>query len=32
MHVERNRYTVPASYANRPISGRLYADRVVMAA
>jgi Transposase and inactivated derivatives len=32
VHVERNRYSVPASYANRPISVRLYADRVVMAA
>ena len=32
VHVERNRYSVPASYANRPISVRLYADRVVMVA
>ena len=24
---ERNRYSVPASYANRPISLRVYADR-----
>jgi hypothetical protein len=32
VHVERNRYSVPASYANRPISVRVYADRVVMAA
>lgn len=31
-HVERNRYSVPASYANRPVSVRLYADRVVMVA
>jgi hypothetical protein len=27
MHVERNRYSVPASFANRSISVRLYADR-----
>ncbi len=32
VHVDRNRYSVPASFANRPISVRLYADRVVMAA
>jgi transposase len=32
VNVERNRYSVPASYANRPISVRLYADRVVMVA
>ncbi len=29
---ERNRYSVPASYANRPISLRVYADRLVFAA
>ncbi|MDH3467710.1 MAG: IS21 family transposase [Gammaproteobacteria bacterium] len=28
----RNRYSVPASYANRPVSLRAYADRVVIAA
>ena len=32
VHVERNHYSVPASYASRSISVRLYADRVVMAA
>ncbi|MFZ5502227.1 MAG: IS21 family transposase, partial [Pseudomonadota bacterium] len=29
---ERNRYSVPASYANRPISLRVYADRLQFAA
>ena len=29
---ERNRYSVPASYANRPISLRVYADRLVFVA
>jgi transposase len=32
VHVERNRYSVPASYANRPVSVRVYADRLVVAA
>ncbi len=32
VHFERNRYSVPASYANRPISLRVYADRLVIAA
>ena len=32
VHVERNRYSVPASFANRPVSVRLYADRIVVAA
>jgi transposase len=32
VHVERNRYSVPASFANRPASVRLYAERVVIAA
>lgn len=32
VHVDRNRYSVPASFANRPISVRLYHDRVVMVA
>jgi transposase len=32
VHVERNRYSVPASFANRPVSVRLYAERVVVAA
>ena len=29
---ERTRYSVPASYANRPVSLRAYADRIVVAA
>jgi transposase len=29
---ERNRYSVPASFANRPISLRVYPDRIVVAA
>ena len=29
---DRNRYSVPASYANRPVSVRAYADQVVIAA
>jgi hypothetical protein len=29
---ERNRYSVPASFANRPISLRVYADRLVFVA
>ena len=29
---ERNRYSVPASFANRPISLRIYPDRLVIAA
>jgi hypothetical protein len=29
---ERNRYSVPASYANRPISLRVYADRLMFVA
>lgn len=32
IHVERNRYSVPASFANRPVSVRLYAERLVVAA
>jgi hypothetical protein len=32
VHVERNRYSVPASFANRPVSVRLYAERVIVAA
>jgi hypothetical protein len=32
VHVERNRYSVPSSFANRPVSVRLYADRLVFAA
>jgi hypothetical protein len=29
---ERNRYSVPASFANRPVSLRIYPDRMVVAA
>jgi hypothetical protein len=29
---DRNRYSVPASFANRPVSVRAYADKVVVAA
>jgi transposase len=29
---ERNRYSVPASFANRPVSLRAYADRIVVVA
>jgi transposase len=32
LHFERNRYSVPASYANRPMSLRVYAHRLVIAA
>jgi hypothetical protein len=32
VHFERNRYSVPAPYANRPVSLRVYADRLVVAA
>jgi hypothetical protein len=32
VHLERNRYCVPASLANRPVSLRVYPDRVVVAA
>ena len=32
VHFERNRYSVPASYANRPVSLRVYADRIVVCA
>ena len=32
VHFERNRYSVPASYANRPVSLRVYAERLVFAA
>ena len=32
VHFDRNRYSVPASYANRPVSLRVYAERLVMAA
>jgi transposase len=32
VHVDRNRYSVPASFANRPVSVRVYPDRIVVAA
>jgi transposase len=32
VHLERNRYSVPAPFANRPVSLRVYPDRVVIAA
>jgi hypothetical protein len=32
VNFERNRYSVPASFANRPVSLRVYPERIVMAA
>lgn len=32
IHFDRNRYRVPASFANRPVSVRVYPERVVVAA
>src|ERR1700759_2490247 len=32
IHLDRNRYSVPASFANRPVSVRLYPERIVVAA
>ena len=32
IHLERNRYSVPASFANRPVSVRVYPTRIVVAA
>ena len=32
VHLDRTRYSVPASYANRPVSLRIYPARVVVAA
>ena len=32
VHFERNRYSVPASFANRPVSLRVYPERLVVAA
>lgn len=32
INFERNRYSVPASFANRPVSLRVYPDRIVVAA
>ncbi len=31
-HLDRNRYSVPASFANRPVSVRVYPERIVVAA
>jgi hypothetical protein len=31
VHLERNRYSVPASFANRPVSLRIYPERIVVA-
>ena len=32
VHCERNRYSVPAPYANHRVNPRVYADRPVVAA
>jgi Mu transposase, C-terminal domain len=32
IHLERNRYSVPASFANRPVSVRVHPERIVAAA
>lgn len=32
VHFERNRYSVPASFANRPVSLRIYPSRIAIAA
>lgn len=32
VHFDRNRYSVPASFANRPVSLRIYPDRIVIVA
>src|SRR3954451_1051757 len=32
IHMDRNRYSVPASFANRPVSVRVYPERIVVAA
>lgn len=32
VHLDRSRYSVPASFANRPVSLRVYPERVVVAA
>src|SRR6185312_2265681 len=32
VHLDRNRYSVPASFANRPVSVRVYPQRIVVAA
>jgi hypothetical protein len=30
VHLDRNRYSVPASFANRPVSVRVYPERIVV--
>ena len=32
VHLERNRYSAPASFANRPVSLRVYPERIVIVA
>lgn len=32
VHLERNRYSVPASFTNRPVSLRVYPERIVAVA
>ncbi len=32
VHFERNRYSVPASFANRPVSLRIYPERILVVA
>ena len=32
VHLDRNRYSVPESFANRPVSLRIYPDRILVAA
>ena len=32
VHLDRNRYSVPASFANRPVSVRVYSERIVVVA
>ena len=32
IHLDRNRYSVPASFANRPVSVRVYPERIVVVA
>lgn len=32
VHFDRNRYSVPASFANRPVSLRIYPERIVLVA
>ena len=32
VHFDRNRYSVPASFANRPVSLRIYPERIAVVA